>query len=222
VVSVTPRPLFTPGKDPVPIVQEAGWAGKSRLQRDSIPGPPSPQPVAIPTELPRLYLVHGTGIKKCNWIILHYYCNVKTAHIRGINYELKFLYFVGDRREKTRNAPSLNIATALVLRSVWKREIVKNREIWTGVSLKFHFFWEATFCRCVIHPPPLPPMFKTTVRAKGKFILCQSQQPGSQLSHTYLSIWALRYCHSFDLPQCTAVYFGSLKKYTDRTNNFEK
>ena len=25
-VSVTTRPLFTPGKDPVPIVQEAGWA----------------------------------------------------------------------------------------------------------------------------------------------------------------------------------------------------
>ena len=25
-VSVTPRPLFTPGKDPVPIVQEARWA----------------------------------------------------------------------------------------------------------------------------------------------------------------------------------------------------
>ena len=25
-VSVTPRPLFTPGRDPVPIVQEAGWA----------------------------------------------------------------------------------------------------------------------------------------------------------------------------------------------------
>jgi len=24
-ISVTPRPLFTPGKDPVPIVQEAGW-----------------------------------------------------------------------------------------------------------------------------------------------------------------------------------------------------
>jgi len=26
VVSVTPQPLFTPGRDPVPIVQEAGWA----------------------------------------------------------------------------------------------------------------------------------------------------------------------------------------------------
>ena len=25
-MSFTPRPLFTPGKDPVPIVQEAGWA----------------------------------------------------------------------------------------------------------------------------------------------------------------------------------------------------
>ena len=37
VVSITPRPYFTPGKDPVPIVQEAVWApgpvwtgGKSR------------------------------------------------------------------------------------------------------------------------------------------------------------------------------------------------
>ena len=26
VVSSTPRPHFTPGRDPVPIVQEAGWA----------------------------------------------------------------------------------------------------------------------------------------------------------------------------------------------------
>jgi len=25
-VRITPQPLFTPGKDPVPIVQEAGWA----------------------------------------------------------------------------------------------------------------------------------------------------------------------------------------------------
>ena len=46
-VSVTPRPLFTPRKDPVPIVQEAGWApgpvwtGAENLapHRDSIPGP---------------------------------------------------------------------------------------------------------------------------------------------------------------------------------------
>jgi len=44
VVSSTPRPHFIPGKEPVPIVQEAGWApgpvwtgGKSRPHRDSIP-----------------------------------------------------------------------------------------------------------------------------------------------------------------------------------------
>jgi len=44
VVSSTPRPHFTPGKDPVPILQEAEWAtgpvwtgGKSRPHLDSIP-----------------------------------------------------------------------------------------------------------------------------------------------------------------------------------------
>jgi len=43
VVSSTPRPHFTRAKEPVPILQEAGWApgpvwtgGKSRLRRDSI------------------------------------------------------------------------------------------------------------------------------------------------------------------------------------------
>jgi len=48
VVSSTPRPHFTPDKDPVPIVQEAGWAlgsvwtfGKSRPHRDSIPDRPA-------------------------------------------------------------------------------------------------------------------------------------------------------------------------------------
>jgi len=48
VVSSTPRPHFTPGKDPIPILQEAGWApgpvwmgGKSRPRRDSIPDRPA-------------------------------------------------------------------------------------------------------------------------------------------------------------------------------------
>ena len=48
VVSSTPRPHFTPCKDPVPIVQEAGWGpgpvwkgGKSRPHRDSIPDRPA-------------------------------------------------------------------------------------------------------------------------------------------------------------------------------------
>ena len=44
-VSVTHRPLFTPGKDPVPIVQEAGWApgpvwtGAENLVRNGIRSP---------------------------------------------------------------------------------------------------------------------------------------------------------------------------------------
>jgi len=44
VVSSTPRPHFTPGKDPVPTLQETGWAPgpvwtgeKSRPNQDSIP-----------------------------------------------------------------------------------------------------------------------------------------------------------------------------------------
>ena len=48
VVSSTPWPHFTPGKDQVPILQEAGWApgpvwtgGKSRPHRDSIPDRPA-------------------------------------------------------------------------------------------------------------------------------------------------------------------------------------
>ena len=48
VVRSTPRPHFTSGKDPAPILQEAGWApgpvwtgGKSRPHRDSIPDRPA-------------------------------------------------------------------------------------------------------------------------------------------------------------------------------------
>ena len=48
MVSSTPRPHFTPGKEPVPIVQGAGWVpgpvwtgGKSRSHRDSIPDRPA-------------------------------------------------------------------------------------------------------------------------------------------------------------------------------------
>jgi len=48
VVSSTPRPQFTPGKTPVPISQEAGWAprpvwtgSKSHPHRDSIPDRPA-------------------------------------------------------------------------------------------------------------------------------------------------------------------------------------
>jgi hypothetical protein len=60
VVSVTLQPYFTPGKDPVPIVQEAGWApgpvwtGAENPAPTGIRSPdrPARSSVAIPTELP--------------------------------------------------------------------------------------------------------------------------------------------------------------------------
>jgi len=68
VISSTPRPYFTLGKDPVLILQEAGLApgpvwtgGKSRPHRDSIPDRPSHSSVAIPTELPGSH-----KMKNCN------------------------------------------------------------------------------------------------------------------------------------------------------------
>ena len=65
VVSSTPRPHFTPAKDPVPILQEAGWApgpvwtgGKSRPHRDLIPDHP-----ARSQSLYRLcYVPHGLHV----------------------------------------------------------------------------------------------------------------------------------------------------------------
>ena len=56
-----------PGKDPVPILQEAGLApgpvwtgGMSRPHRDSIPDHPARSSVAVPTELPGPPTVYTT------------------------------------------------------------------------------------------------------------------------------------------------------------------
>ena len=80
VVSSTPRPHFTPGKDPVPILHEAGWApgpvwtgGKSRPRRDSIPDLPVRSSVAIPTELPGPYIkvIECYKILSCKIVYLY-------------------------------------------------------------------------------------------------------------------------------------------------------
>ena len=77
MVSSTPRPHFTPGKDPVPIVQEAGWApgpvwtgGKSLPHRDSIPDRPARSSVAVPTELPCPLISRRTRIKFDSQVLL--------------------------------------------------------------------------------------------------------------------------------------------------------
>jgi hypothetical protein len=80
VVSSTPRPYFTPRKDPAPIVQEAGWApgpfwtGAENIASTRIRSPdrPARSSVAIPTELPgprgnggKAFLLH---VMKVFWI----------------------------------------------------------------------------------------------------------------------------------------------------------
>jgi len=55
VVSSTPRPHFTPGKDPVPIVQEAGWAPSAGLDGRKISPPPGFDPRTVQPVAQSLY-----------------------------------------------------------------------------------------------------------------------------------------------------------------------
>jgi hypothetical protein len=86
VISSTPRPHFIPGKDPVPILQEAGWAsepvwtrGKSRPHRDSSPDRSARSSVAIPTKL------HGppphTHTHAYIYIYIYIYMPVERAYL---------------------------------------------------------------------------------------------------------------------------------------------
>ena len=75
VVSSTLQPYFAPGKDPLPIVQETGWApgpvwtgGISRPTGSLSPNRPARSSVAIPTELP------GLRIRICEVINLRPLC----------------------------------------------------------------------------------------------------------------------------------------------------
>ena len=78
MVSSTPRPHFTPGKDPVPILQEAGWDwtdGKSRPHRDSIPDCP-----ACSQSLYRLsYPAHSYQLNAQCLFITYIYCISRTC-----------------------------------------------------------------------------------------------------------------------------------------------
>jgi len=72
-VSVTPRSLFTPGKDPIPIVQEAGWSPGPVWTGAEILAPPpgfdpqSAQPVASRyTDYATRPTIHNLGEIICN------------------------------------------------------------------------------------------------------------------------------------------------------------
>ena len=88
-ISVTPRPLFTPGKDPVPTVQEAGWAprpvwtGAENLAPTAIRSPDRP---ARSQSLYRLsYPAHATSIRsQLNYLHhrkIHAYMRLRNRHI---------------------------------------------------------------------------------------------------------------------------------------------
>ena len=84
VASSTPRRHFTPGKDPLPILQEAGWApgpvwtgGKSRLHRNSIPDRParsqSLYQLNYPAHFNRILVYQYTVMKYVFRIILRWF-----------------------------------------------------------------------------------------------------------------------------------------------------
>jgi hypothetical protein len=88
VASRTPRPPFTPGKDPVPILQEVGWApgpvwtgGKSRPHRYSIPDRP---PLSHPLSRPRYPAPPHTHTHTHThiYIYIHTYIFVKNMHVQ--------------------------------------------------------------------------------------------------------------------------------------------
>jgi hypothetical protein len=89
---VTPRPLSTPGKDPVPIVQEAGWAPEpvwtcaENLARTWIRSPyrPARSSVAIPTELPGPHR-GSSSIFTNAFLDLPQHVSASHCHHQGVN-----------------------------------------------------------------------------------------------------------------------------------------
>jgi len=131
VVSSTPRPHFTPAKDPVPILQEAGWApgpvrtgGNSRPHRDSIPDRPARSSVAIPTEVPGPHLLQYRTYTKGSsvWLMLVCYfpgplfiylapgCYVRCGCAYNVMSVMRFPYAKGIRRKIYRSYISLKVS----------------------------------------------------------------------------------------------------------------
>ena len=84
--SSKPRPHFTPGKDLVPILQEAGWAtgpvwtgGKSRPHQDSIPDRPARSQSLYRLSYPAHKIRHGMLKRaRTRGEIPHIYLNIPT------------------------------------------------------------------------------------------------------------------------------------------------
>ena len=84
MVSSTPRPHFTPGKDPAPILQEVEWAsgpvwmgGKSRPHRDSIPDRPARSQLLYRLSYPVHTVQHN---------VRNIFLNIRTKEFAGLLY----------------------------------------------------------------------------------------------------------------------------------------
>jgi len=82
VVSSAPRPHFNPRKDPVPIVQEAGWAPgpvwtgvKSRPHQDSIPDRPARSQSLYQLSYPAHVSMDLVNIMKARHVLGTWLCN---------------------------------------------------------------------------------------------------------------------------------------------------
>jgi hypothetical protein len=83
VASVTPRPYFTPEKDPVPIVQETGWAPGPSGQVRKISPPPGLDPRTVQPVVSRYLNI--SNILKVICHVTGYKLSVDTEDQRAIN-----------------------------------------------------------------------------------------------------------------------------------------
>jgi hypothetical protein len=94
-VSVTPRPLFTPGKNPVPIVQEAGWARGpvwTGAENFASTWTRSPERPAGSKSLYRLrYPAHNGMYHSVNWY-LYTYIYIYNPKFRGNILKIKQVF----------------------------------------------------------------------------------------------------------------------------------
>ena len=107
VVSSTPRQHLTSGKDPVPILQETGWApgpvwtgGKSRPHRDSIPD----RPARSYTDWATRPTLRSTYTTKFTWkqVIRNTTCyrgHISSAHLEHIRHKISWQQFYWPRHK---------------------------------------------------------------------------------------------------------------------------
>ena len=123
VVSSTPRPHFTPGKDPVPVLQEAGWAQGRSGRTENL----------VPTGI-RSRTVQPVVSRYTDWatrpiiviiiiIIIIHHCDSKgySLHTTAVGIRL-LVKKVTLHMEISSSPPSMNIR-AMTLRTVCTRQV---------------------------------------------------------------------------------------------------